>query len=135
MNPNNELRDKDLAILQAIHDGASTVTEIREATTLTTREINYSLNEYSLQKLGLVKINRRKGRQQTQNGKTIWKPKTISLTDKGLQKLTQHQPGDAEKYKDMSRRELIEEVHELEEQLDRLENVFKDFRSKVMEQI
>lgn len=130
-----ELREKDVAVLQAIRCGASDTSQIREATTLSNREINYSLNHY-LRTNGLVEIERSEGREQREiNGheKQIWKPKTVELTDEGIKKLTQLEKEN--RYNDMSKRELIERVHELETRLDRLETVFKDFRSKVMEQI
>jgi predicted transcriptional regulator len=135
---NTELRDKDIAVLQALQEGASTVTEIKEATTLTRRQINYSINEKSLEELGLVEVNRSEGRlHRESNGReeNIWKPKQLQLTDKGLQKLAQEPTETAEKYENMSREELIQTVHELETRQDRLENMFKDFRNKVMEQI
>jgi hypothetical protein len=131
------LRDKDKAVLQAIHNGAETVTEIREATTLSNREINYSLTEYSLEQLDLVEINRSEGREwQKINGqeKNIWKPKKIKLTDQGIQKITELQT-ESTKYEDMTRRELIQRIHQLEKRQDRLENTFKDFRTKVMKQL
>jgi DNA-binding MarR family transcriptional regulator len=127
MNPEN-LREKDIAVLQALQEGASNTSEIKKATTLTLREINYSINEKSLEQLGLVEVNRSKGRQQG-----TWKPKTIELTDQGLQVLAEH--GADIQYQDMSREELIQTVHQLEERLDRLETVFKHFRSRVMAQI
>lgn len=130
----DELRAKDVAVLQAIQEGASTTSEIREATTLTNREINYSLTEYSLEERGLVDINRRKGRQEDETGKTIWTPKGVSLTDHGLQTLAQLPSGDKQ-YEAMNQRELIEEVQSLEERLDRLETVFKDFRQTVMRRL
>lgn len=132
------LRDKDLAVLQAIHNGASTTSEIKEETTLTLREINYSINEYSLEQLNLIEVERPEGREQKEidgSQRTIWKPKQVQLTDQGLQKITQHETDNAAKYEDMSRRELIEQVQELENRLNRLETVFKDFRNKTMEQI
>ena len=132
-----ELRDKEYAVLQAVHDGANTVSEIKEQTTLTSREINYSLTEYSLEQLGLVEIRRSKGREWRKiNGteRYVWKPKTVELTDKGLQTLAGHNP-DQGGYEDWSRRELIHRIQELEERQDRLETVFKDFREKVMQRI
>jgi len=131
-----DLREKDIAVLQAVHNDASTTSEIREATTLSLREINYSINQY-LQPNDLIHVQHREGREWREiNGeqKYIWKPKTIELTDQAIQLLTEHETSE-ERYQDMSKRELIEQVHELETRLDRLENVFKDFRQKVMKQI
>lgn len=133
-----KLRDKDVAVLQAIENGASTVTEIRESTTLTTRQINYSIDEYSLEKLGLVDVDRESGREWREvNGhqKNVWKSKQVQLTDKGIQLLAELETVQGDRYEDMSKQELIERVLELEERQDRFEQVFKDFRSKVMERI
>ena len=133
----NELRDKDIAVLQAIHNGASDTQEIHETTSLSIREINYSINEYSLEEWGLIDVHRPEGREWREiNGEkqNVWRPKTIELTDKGIQVLTEHD-SDTPRYEDMSRKELIQTVHELEERIDRLETMFKDFRSKVMDSI
>jgi hypothetical protein len=132
MNP-DKLREKDLAVLQAIQNGANTTSEIREATTLTNREINYSLTEKGLEQHGLVEIHRVEGRQETPEGKTIWKPKQVQITDQGLQTLQHHDQ--ESKYDDLTREELIQRIHELEQRQDRLETMFKDFRSKVMDRL
>lgn len=132
-----DLRDKDLAVLQAIQNGANTVSEIKEETTLSNREINYSLTEKSLEQMNLVNINRTDTREWQQiNGQEryIWKPKTVELTDKALHTLTE-QDNNINQYEDMTKRELIERIHELEQRQNQLETVFKDFRQKVMERI
>lgn len=131
-----ELREKDIAVLQAVQNGAATVSEIKEATTLTNREINYSLTEYSLQDLGLVEVTRSQGREWREidgEERYVWKPKQVELTDEGIQTLADLETETS--YEDMSKRELIEQVQELENRLDRLETVFKGFRRKVMERI
>lgn len=123
-------------MLQAVQEGANTVSEIKENTVLSNREINYSLTEYSLEQQGLVEINRLDGREWRKiNGEEryVWKPKQVRLTDQGLKTLVEN--GTTDRFEDMSRRELIERIQELEERQDRLENVFKDFRRKVMEKI
>lgn len=133
-----DLREKDIAVLQAVQEGANTVSEVKEATTLTNREINYSLTEYSLEQHGLVEIQRPSGREWREiNGeeKNVWKPKQVSITDKGLQILAEQNVEYQGKYSDLSRRELIGRVEELDQRLDRLETVFKDFREKVMDSI
>lgn len=132
-----ELRDKDMAVLQAIHNGASDTREIHEATSLSIREINYSINEYSLEEQGLINVRRSEDREWREiNGEkqNVWKPKSIELTEEGIQALADLD-GDQHQYEDMSREELIQQVHELEERLDRLETMFKDFRSKVMDRL
>jgi hypothetical protein len=132
-----DLRDKDIAVLQAIQNGAKDTSEIREATTLTNREINYSINQKSLEEHGLVNVKRPKGREQREvnGGKTsTWKAKRYNLTDKGiryLKDLDQH----PDQYEELEKRELIERIQELEERQDRLESMFKQFRSKVMENL
>ncbi|MFB6183214.1 MAG: hypothetical protein ABEI96_01550 [Haloarculaceae archaeon] len=133
-----DLREKDLAVLQAIENGATTTHELNEVTTLTTREINYSLTEYSLEELGLVEITRRDGREKREidgHEQSVWRSKQFRLTDKAHQVLAQQEAGKSERYEDLSKRELIERVDELETRLDRLETVFKDFRTKVMKQL
>lgn len=133
-----ELRDKDIAILRAIHAGASTVAEIGEATTLTNREINYSLTEYSLHDMGLVRVDRETGREWREFDGTerfVWKPKHVELTDRGIQQLSESDSNPGAQYEDVSKRELAERVVHLEERLERLEQVFKDFRESVMQEL
>jgi hypothetical protein len=130
-----ELRDKDIAVLEAIRDGANDVHEIGEATTLTNREINYSITEYSLEDLGLVDVDRPDGREWREvdsREMEVWTPKQVALTDAGIQYLAQH---DSEEhgYEDFSKRELVQRIEDLEERQDRLETLFKRFRDKVMD--
>ena len=127
-----DLRDKDIAVLQALHDGAETVSEIKEATTLSNREINYSLTEKSLENHGLVTIHRRDGREWREiNGheQYVWQPKQVELTDQGIHTLTELSTNN-HGYEDMTKRELIEELNELQDRVDRLETMFKDFRNQ-----
>jgi hypothetical protein len=134
---NPELRGEDIAVLEALHNGASTVSEIKEETTLTTRQINYSINEYSLEELGLVEVNRKEGRAwQEINGteQYVWNPKTIELTDHGIQTLAD-QETDRHGYEEMSKQELVQRIQKLEQRVDRFEHVFKQFRKKVMDRL
>jgi len=136
MTPDTDLREKDIAVLQAIQDGAQTVSQIKATTTLSNREINYSLTEKSLQQQGLVEIEREEGRKWTEfqnSERYIWKPKTVELTDKAITLLAEHQTNN--RYEDLSKQELIQRIHELEQRQTRLENMFKDFRQKVMKRI
>jgi len=131
-----DLRDKDIAVLQALHDGAETVSEIKDATTLSNREINYSLTEKSLEELGLVTIHRRNGREWREiNGheQYVWQPKQVELTDQGIHALTDLATD--HRYEDKTKRELIEELNELQTRIDRLETMFKDFRNKAMKKL
>jgi len=131
-----DLRQKDKAVLQAIKDGARTVSQIKETTTLSNREINYSLTEKSLQQHGLVEIQREEGREWTEiksEERYIWKPKTVELTDKAIKLLAEHETNT--RYEDLSKQELIQRIHELEQRQDRLETMFRDFREKVMKKI
>jgi hypothetical protein len=134
MNP--ELRDKDITVLQAIQNGATDTHQIKQETQLTTREINYSINEYSLQEKGLVQVEKQDGREWRQiNGhqKKVWKPKKLQLTDKAIQLLNQLETETG--YENVSKRELAQRIQELEQRQNRLENQFKDFRNKVMDEL
>lgn len=135
---NEDLREKDIAVLRAIQDGATTVPAVKEATSLTNREINYSLMEYSLEEIGLVEVGRSAGREWREidgEEKFIWSPKQVRLTDEGIAMLATLDPEDGKQYEQLNRRELVEEVHDLEERIDRLESVFKDFRARVMDRL
>jgi hypothetical protein len=62
-------------------------------------------------------------------------PKTAELTDKGEQVLEHLEQDDLEKYENLSHRELVEKVHQLEKQVEGLEQKFDIFRSQVLDKI
>lgn len=130
------LNETDLTILQAIRDGNDDTFKIREATTLTNREINYSLDEKSLEERGLVQLHRVQGQERREvNGHTTTlphAPKRVTLTEKGREVLQDVE--EVEKYRDMSRMELIRMVREHEERIKDLETRFDVFRRQVKEE-
>lgn len=125
-----ELHPHEVAILQAIRDGAADAHEVKEKTTVD-REINYRLveQEQSLVERGLVEIG--PPRQDTEYP-FPHQPKTVTLTDQGIQALASVENTD--RYRDLSHEDLVDRVHDLEERLEKLESAFKRFRKRMLNQ-
>lgn len=132
----DRLNAKDLTVLQAVRDGCEDVFEITRATTLSNREVNYSLDEKSLADMGLVELSRPDGRVVREvdgEMRSFQAPKRVALTGKGVDVLDT--VDDVERYRGMEWGELVERVRDLENRMDRLENGFATFRRQVMEKL
>lgn len=133
------LVETDLAILQAVHEGHDDTMKIREATTLDNRSINHHLveKEGNLEERGLVDIHRPDGPERREvNGHTQYlpyAPKRIVLSEKGQAVLREAEQ--VENYLDMTRKELVQRVRELEKDIENLETRFDVFRRQVRERI
>jgi len=128
-----ELRDKDLAILHQIQEGHTDVQQITEATTLSNREVNYCFEK--LQQQGLIEVEKPGGMvERIINGqrRVFEHPKQARLTDKATSHLASGPP---QKYDDMTHEELVERVHELEEEVDGLRQSLETFREQVQERL
>lgn len=85
-----DVTDKEAMILQAIDDGATDTVEIKEASMLTNRQINWRLveKEDSLVDRGLVDTEQPDGwerRKHADREREHWAAKRVSLTDHGAQ--------------------------------------------------
>lgn len=128
-----DLREEDIAILHAVRadNGTTDVHELTHALTLTRRQINYSIRKY-LEPSGLVHVEEQDGfttcdrHQQTRRFEA---PKQVWLTDKGETSLSEYDHSD--QYADMSREELVQTIHDLEERMNTLETAFQSFQKQV----
>lgn len=117
----DQLDDGELAILQAIANGATDTFEIGNATTLSNRAINYRLDDKdpNLDDRGLVAVEHVDGRvTREDNGqrREFDAPKQVQLTERGrtlLQKAAR-----IEHHRSMDHEALVEKVLELEKQVD-----------------
>ena len=120
------ITEQDLVILKHVSDGCTTVREIVEASSLTRRQVDYSIEE-KLEVARLVEIDRRDGWETTEkDGKEInhWAAKRISITPDGVAEL-QDAEVDLELYTALTHDELVREHLELKQQVAVLDRKFQ----------
>jgi len=129
------LRDKDRAVLECIRDGDNDVQQIKAATTLSKREVNYSFEK--LEDLDFIEVSRPDGQVERiiDGQKRVFDaPKEATLTDQAIQYL-QSTANDGDRFQDLTRDELVEKIHGLEARVDRLESGFENFRQQVLQKL
>lgn len=134
MSNTTSLRDKDYAVLECIRDGDNDIQQIKAATTLTKREVNYAFEK--LEDQDFIEISRPDGQVERiiDGQKRVFDaPKEGTLTEKAVQYLQSTEK--RTRYEDLSREELVERVHDLEDRVDRLENGFESFRQQVLQKL
>lgn len=134
-NTEKPLRDKDRAVLECIRDGDNDVQQIKAATTLSKREINYAFEK--LEELDFIEVTRPDGQVERiiDGQKRVFDaPKEATLTDDAVQYL-QATNQDSNRYHDLSRDELVAKIHDLEDRVDRLESGFESFRQQVLQKV
>jgi len=131
-----ELRDKEHVVLQQIDEDNDDVQKITQATTLENHHVTYAFQK--LEELGLVKVTKPDGMVERviDGQKRVFQhPKQADLTEKGEQHLEYSQREDLEGFEDLSHRELVNKVYELEDRVEKLEGKFEVFRQQVMDRI
>jgi len=135
MSSTESLRDKDHAVLTCIRDGQNDVQQIKAATTLSKREVNYAFEK--LDDMNFIEVSRPDGQVERviDGQKRVFDaPKKATLTDHAVQYLHTAEQ-DTTRYDDFSRDELVERIHDLEDRIDRLENGFESFRQQVLHKL
>lgn len=126
------LRDTDRVVLQCIQKGQNDVQKITAETTLENHHVSYSFEK--LENYEMVTVNKPDGMVERviDGQKRVFQaPTEARLTKKGKQFLEEQVDEDLDRYEDMSRKELIERVKQLEEQVDELEQKFEVFQKQV----
>lgn len=130
------LREEDHLILKQIQEGNDDVQKITSATTLENHQVTYSFQK--LEGEDLIQISRPdKMVERVINGqkRVFQHPKTAELTDKGRKLIEESSQSDLSQYQDLSRQELVQRVHELDQRVDDLEQSFEIFRKQVQKLI
>lgn len=128
------VRDKDHTVLTCIQNGEDDVQRIKAATTLTQRDVNYAFEK--LEDLGLIDVHRPDGQVERiiDGQKRVFDaPKEATLTQTGIQYL--HTQNHRTRYEDLSKEELIERIHDLEDRIAQLEDGFEAFRQQVLHRL
>lgn len=128
----DQIREKDHAVLQCIQDGRNNTRTIREATTLSNRDVNYSLDK--LEDLDLIETETPNGRVtltvdgQKRNFKA---PRQTRLTETGFEYLASRS-NEQTRFQGMTYDELVNTVQDLEKRIDEIEDSFEAFRKQVV---
>ncbi|WP_248896120.1 winged helix DNA-binding protein [Haloplanus halobius] len=129
------LREKDRIILTCIANGKDDVQKITAATTLENHHVTYAFKK--LEKHGLIQVEKPDGmvKREINGQKRVFQhPKQSELTDKGQQRL-EHEEKDLDQYENLTHRELVEKVHQLEEKVERIDRKIDTLREQILERI
>lgn len=132
----DKLDDKELAILEAVSEGAGDVLEIRQATTLSNSAVNYRVNEKAtLEDLGLVTVRRIGGRVKREvDGykKEMDAPKQVDITDLGMAVIEEAE--DMTRFKGLTDAERVEMLRSMRKELDELQTQVSILQRELREQ-
>jgi predicted transcriptional regulator len=123
MTENPSLRSEDRLILQQIQEGNDDIQKITENTLLENHQVNYAFQK--LEEHSLIHVTKPEGyTERTINGqkRVFQHPKTAEITQKARSLLEESNQEDLEQYQDLTREELIQTIHELEQRVEELEN-------------
>lgn len=132
----DEIRDKDHLVLQQVDNGNDDVQKITAETTLENHHVTYAFQK--LDDLDLVNVSKPEGTVERviDGQKRVFQhPKQAELTEKGKQYLEHTDRKDLEEYENLTHRELVEKVHQLEKQVREVEEKFETFQKQVQRQI
>lgn len=130
------LRDKDRSVLQKIEEGFDDVQKITEETTLENHHVTYAFQK--LEDLGLIQVEKPGGMvERTINGqkRVFQAPKKAELTEEGEMFIKNTEQENSDEYEDLSHRELVEKVHQLDNEVQEIQRKFKLFKQQVLNQI
>ena len=131
-----KLREKDHAVLNCIQDGRNDVQLITAATTLNNSEVNYCFRKLS--DMELIEIRKQDGMvERVIDGtrQVFEAPKQAALTEKAQNFLEKSNKGRGDRYKALSHKQLVERVHNLENEVEALNQRMETFRRQVSEQL
>jgi predicted transcriptional regulator len=131
-----ELRNIDQTVLHHIQQGHNDTQKITAETTLKTHKVRYSLEK--LEQLGLITIEQPDTMVErvVDGQKRVFQhPKQAQLSEKGRQYLENSSHEDLDEYENLSHRELVERVQQLEFEMNRLEKHFEIFQSQIKQKL
>jgi predicted transcriptional regulator len=131
-----QIRDKDHVVLQHIKEGQDDVQKITAETTLENHHVSYCFEK--LEQQGLITVDKpdRMVERVVDGQKRVFQhPKKAELTEKGEEYLENAEQEATEMYEDMSHREVVNKLHDLEDEVARLQDAFEAFRKQVQQKI
>lgn len=135
-NDFERLREKDHAVLNCIRDGQNDVQLITEATTLNNSEVNYCFRKLS--DMELIEVRKQDGRvERVIDGtrQVFEAPKQATLTEKAHTDLEKSTEDRGDRYRALSYEQLVERVHELEAEIETINQRFESFRKQVSKRL
>lgn len=132
MTDDLELRDKDQAVLHAIQEGHNDTQKITQETTLKNHHVSYCFEK--LGDIGLITVEKpdRMVERVVDGQKRVFQhPKQAKLTEKGEQYLEHSGQKDLGEYENLGHKELVQKIHDLENQMNQLQQNFEMFRGQV----
>jgi len=133
----DRLREKDLTVLNLLSQGEDDVQRVTSSTTLTNSEVNYCFQK--LEDMELITVSKPDGTvtRVIDGTKQVFEaPKKADLTEFGETVVETKIDGETgERFEDLSRKELVRKVHQLEEEIEGIERRFELFRKQVQDRL
>ncbi|AZH26682.1 winged helix DNA-binding protein [Haloplanus aerogenes] len=129
------LREKDRVVLTCIGNGKDDVQKITAVTTLENHHVTYAFEK--LEEQGLIHVEKPDGMVERviDGQKRVFQaPKQAELTENGQERLKQDEE-DLDQYENLTHRELVEKVHQVEEQVESLEARLNTFQKQVQRRL
>lgn len=132
-NTLSNVREKDSAVLACIRDGRTDTRQIRDATTLSNRDVNYCFDK--LEELGLIETETPAGRITTVvdgQKRNFKRPRQATLTEQGVTYCAQADHRESmTQYEALTREELVEELHAHDRRIEQLETTVRLLRDQI----
>ena len=131
-----KIRDKDHVVLQHIEEGREDVQKITAETTLENHHVSYCFEK--LEEQGLITVEKpdRMVERVVDGQKRVFQhPKQAELTEKGEKYLEHTGREDLDKYENLDHKELVKKIHDLENQVNELQQKFEIFRKQVLNKL
>jgi predicted transcriptional regulator len=131
-----QLRDKDWTVLHQIQNGHTDIQQITSATLLENHEVNYCFRK--LEELSLIEVQKPEGMvERIVNGqrRVFEAPKKAQITEQGQQLLQKDNRTTENDLEDLTHRELVKRVHQLEHEVNQLQRSLEAFKKQVQQTI
>jgi len=130
-----QIRDKDHVVLQHIEEGLDDVQKITAETTLENHHVSYCFEKLEEQGLLTVEKPDKMVERVVDGQKRVFQhPKEAELTEEGREYLKRDY-SEVSLYEDLSRRELVEKVKELDKRVASLESSLSTFKKQIQNQL
>jgi DNA-binding transcriptional regulator GbsR (MarR family) len=132
----DRLREKDVKVLNLISEGEDDVQRLTSATTLSNSEVNYCFQK--LEDMDLVTVSKPDGTvtRVIDGTKQVFEaPKQAQLTTSTEELVESLDDETGEQYVDLTRKELVRKVQQLEQELEEMKERAKVFRKQVKDRL
>ncbi|MXR40083.1 hypothetical protein GRX01_01740 [Halobaculum sp. WSA2] len=132
----NQLRDKDKAVLRNIADGNNDVQKITANTTLENHHVTYAFQK--LEELELLEISKPDGNvERIINGqkRVFQHPKQAELTNEGETAVDTLDEDSGSHYNDLTHKELVQKLNQLEARIDSLDRALDTFKDQIQQKL